>query len=209
MIPLVFFSLLVAAVVLTSAAPLDPVTIRNRARWTWIEADASQLGCVIGGDPPPALVVACGPMFAEHMPRFLLRDSFRGVDHPSLEPQRGQTVCVVEGVVRVVPGGHAVEGASVAIQGYPSLVDRGRPQTVQPGDRTRRVALAVLTDRRIALVGGSGTLDALVAELVDGGAVAAVYLDGGRAAHLVSAERDVFEYSPAERPASWVTIGRG
>lgn len=199
----------ILGVLLFAASPtLDPVVIRARGRWVWFEADASQLGCTIGGDPPTALVVACGPMFEQGLPRFALVDGARGVDHPSLEPLRGQTISVVEGAARASNGGAPSPGASVAVQGYPSLVEEGRPQSVQPGERTRRVALAMLGDRRVALVGGTGTMEQLVSELVSGGATEAVYLDGGRAAHLVGVERDVFEYHRAERPASWVTIGR-
>lgn len=193
----------------SSSSTEDTVRVRvsTRGRATWITAPASELGAVLGGGPPAAPVVACGPMFEHGLPRFTVFDSARNVGVVSAEPTRGQTLCVVGGRVVMVGGGLPVEGASVAIQGYPSLVEQGAPVPVQRGERTRRVALAALAGDVVALVGYTGHMDDFARELAEDGALAALYLDGGRAAHLAAPGRDVFVYSPSERPASWVTLG--
>ena len=109
-----------------------------------------------------------------------------------------------------VPMAVAVRGNVVAVQGYPRLVEGGRTVAVQVGDRTRRTALAVMAGGgdRVALVAFTGTMTDFGRELVDGGALEAVYLDGGRAAHLEVGGDLVVAHDAAERPASWVTLGR-
>ena len=86
------------------------------------------------------------------------------------------------------------------------LVQSARASPVQVGDRTRRVALAVMPGgRRVALVYFTGTMADFGRELVAGGAESAVYLDGGRAAYC-AAGGVVFADFQGERPASWVVF---
>lgn len=188
--------------------------VEVRGAWTWVTAPASGLGCVVGGSGVDALThagpegwVACGPMFDRAGPRYLLVDTVTRTANPSREPSRGVTVCVGEaGTVRAELGaGLDGLGCRVSVQGYPALVFRGRSSTVAPSDDERRVALAVVGDR-VALVAGYGSMAALRDALRAGGARTAVYLDGGRAAHLRSAREIIYEHTDAERPASWILL---
>lgn len=190
---------------------------------TWAVGDPLTLGVVLGGTAGGALAargaawVACGPMFDRAGPRSLLVDRRGGVSWASREPTRGATVAVYAGgVVREVAGSAlpAGEAPAVAVQGYPELVRRAAAVGVAASERERRVALAVLASDagpRVALVGMRyGTMQALGEALVAGGAVEAVYLDGGRAAHLAPAEgAAVLAHTSAEVPRAWITLGRG
>lgn len=195
----------------------------DRHGLAWVVGDPLALGVVLGGTAAGALQargavwVACGPMFNREGPRFLLVDRRGGVDWRSREPTRGATVAVLPGgVVQSVPGSALPAGVApaVAVQGYPELVRRAAAVAVAPADRERRVALAVLASERgprVALVGARYvTMAALVEGLVAGGAAEAVYLDGGRAAHLAPAEgAAVLAHTAAEVPRAWITLGRG
>lgn len=195
---------------------LAPIGVTVHAGWTWVTGAGAGLDVVVGGEAVDALArtgaawVACGSMFDATGPRFLLSDSVTGTGNPSREPTRGATVCVApSGVVTALLGGgpSGAVGCRVAVQGYPVLVWRGAAMGVADSQAERRVCLAVLGDGRVALVGGYGPMGALVAELVAGGAWAAVYLDGGRAAHLAPVEgAAVWEHTAAEVPRAWVTL---
>lgn len=190
---------------------------------TWVVGDPRSLGVVLGGTAGGALAargaawVACGPMFDGRGPRFLLADRRGGVAWASREPTRGATVAVYSsGLVREVAGAAlpAGEAPAVAVQGYPELVRRGAAVAVAESERERRVALAVLASSlgpRVALVAlQRGTMQAFVEALVAGGAVEAVYLDGGRAAHLAPVDgAAVLAHTSAEVPRAWVTLGWG
>lgn len=192
----------------------------ERAGLRWAIDGATTLGVVLGGTPAAALAernawaVACGPMFASGRPRFLLRDP-HGVRVESREPTRGATVLVMSGGQAMAQDGASTGGvlairlgdAPVAVQGYPSLVRGGRVQPVQESARERRVALAILEPSRVALVAGVGTMEAFARALAEGGAREAIYLDGGRAAHLATVTDVAFRHAASETPVSWITIG--
>lgn len=143
-------------------------------------------------------------MWAHGAPRFLLRDSVTGIESPSREPTRGATLSVDRGIASVGPG--ARELGDVAVQGYPALVIDGVAQAVADSDRERRVALVDVDGQRVALVAGYGTMRELVAAVVRRRPRGAIYLDGGRAAHLASGGETVYRFSPSERPISWVLL---
>lgn len=198
----------------SSGAPPSGLELVVRGRATWAFAPAESLGVVLGGEAQQAIAargawaVACGPMFDRQGPQYLVRDDAARADVATRWPSRGATVAVVERLAYVMPGAEALGAAAVAVQGYPRLVEAGRTVAVQAGDRTRRVALAVMAGGRVvALVSFTGTMAGFARELVDGGAVDAVYLDGGRAAHLAAGGVVVFGHG-AERPAAWITLGR-
>lgn len=210
--------LLVAALGASSSAggdgPRSPVEVLERGRAVWVIGPASTLGAVLGGSPSEALAargavaIACGPMFSGGLPENLLRDEGAGVDVPSRFPSRGATVAVVDGLAYVATGAEVLGAAAVAVQGSPELVRRGRLEPVADSPRVRRVALAVMPGgQRVALVSFVGTMADFGRELLEGGAVEAVYLDGGRAAHLQVGAAALVAFDPSERPASWVTLG--
>ena len=185
----------------------SPVEILRRGAAVWVLADAKRLGVVLGGPPPRGLAVACGPMFDGVGPRFALLDAARGVALETRARGLGSVVSVVDGVATLAPGGAPLPGAAVAVQGYPTMVVGGRASPVQSGDRTRRVALAVMRgNRRVALVSFTGTNTDFTRELVEGGAVEAVYLDGGRAAYLAAEGVVLVDYQTPERSASWLVV---
>lgn len=209
---------LVLLVVASPSSPSGPppgVELLVRGRATWALGSASSLGVVLGGDASQALAlrsawaVASGPMFASGRPEYLVRDDAAGVDVATRYPSRGAAVSVVDGLAYVAAGAEVLGSAAVVVQGYPRLVEAGRVVAVADSPRVRRVALAVMEGgARVALVSFTGTMADLARELVDGGAVDAVYLDGGRAAHLEAGGVLVFGFDPAERPAAWIVLGR-
>lgn len=180
--------------------------------WAWVTAPASSLGAVVGGtaqeaiDATGARWIGCGPMFDSRGPEYLVRDSVTGTDHPSRFGQRGVTVCVGADGRAAAHLGVAAVGCRVAVQGYPALVYRGRSVSVAESERARRVALAVVDDHQVALVGGYGTMGELVTVCRARRVRAAVYLDGGRAAHLAGRGETVWEHTESERPAAWIVL---
>lgn len=186
------------------------VQVLRTGRSTWVIAAASRLGAVVGGTPDQlgaVAAVACGPMFSREGPRFALYDPSRHTSNPSREPHHGALIAVVGGRARRLGGTTIPPDASAAVQGYPSLVEASRGTTAHGDERTRRLALAVLSGgAQVALVGFTGTMPDFVAELLHGGAEDAVYLDGGRAAYLAVGQESVFRYDDHERPASWVVL---
>lgn len=199
-----------------SSAPSGPASggvevVSTAAGW-WVVGRASALGLRLGGDapqPPAGGAICSGPMFDGRGLRFAFFDAARGVNVPSRNPGDGQTLAVVGGVARAARGGAIPAGAQVAVQGYPSLVEGGRPVDCQEGERgRRRLAWAVMDGGRVALVGVVGTMWALRAELVRGGAQAAAYLDGGGASQFRAAGgRPDWRHEDRERPAGWVLLG--
>lgn len=197
-----------------SSAPavVGGVEVVSTAAGWWVVGRASGLRLALGGDAPdPAAggAVCAGPMFDSRGLRFAFYDGARGVNVPSRNVGQGQTLAVVGGVSQAARGGAIPAGAAVAVQGYPSLVEGGRPVDCQEGERgRRRLAWAVMDGERVALVGVVGTMWTLRAELVRGGAQAAAYLDGGGAAEFRAAGgRPDWRHEARERPAGWVLLG--
>jgi hypothetical protein len=197
---------------------------------TWVRGPASALGVRLGGTAAEALAtsraVACGPMFNARGALYGLRDAARGVAVESTFPSRGATVVVEAGRARMLDQ-WSPAAAGVAVQGYPALVSRGQPLPVAASPSERRVALAILGDgagetprasgRRGAtsLTLASGTEVALVCGIMDmrafaralaaGGARGAIYLDGGRAAHLETRDNQAMRHGN-ELPAAWIVL---
>lgn len=183
--------------------------VSTAAGW-WVVGRASTLGVVLGGEVPqiPGAAVACGPMFDSRGPRFAVVDDARGVAVASRQRGDGRTLSVTAGRATVTAGGLVPTGATVAVQGYPSLVEGGRPVDCQEGERgRRRLAWALMDGGRVALVGVVGTMWTLRAELVRGGALEAAYLDGGGAAEFTAPGGPAWRHEARERPASWVLLG--
>lgn len=195
-----------------SSAPVaGGVEVVGTAVGWWVVGRASSLRLQLGGAAPqvPAGGAVCsGPMFDGRGLRFAFYDA-RGVHVASRAPGDGRTLAVVEGRARASAGGSIPPGASVAVQGYPSLVEGGRPVDCQEGERgRRRLAWAILDGDRVALVGVVGTMWTLRGELVRGGAREAAYLDGGGAAEFRAAGgRPDWRHEDRERPAGWVLLG--
>jgi hypothetical protein len=192
--------------------PADDGAGELREGLRWVRGPAGALGVVLGGTADAALVtsaaVACGPMYDQAGAEYGLRDAARRVQHDSRNAARGSTVAVSSEGVAVLRPGWAPAGGGVAVQGYPTLVQLGQAVPVRAAPAMRRVALAVMGDgREVALVGGVATMRDFAAALARGGARGAVYLDGGRAAHLATREGAVFRHG-SERPAAWVVLGR-
>lgn len=183
--------------------------VSTAAGW-WVIGRASTLGVVLGGDAPQlaGVAVASGPMFDSRGPERLVLDVARGVRVETRHPTEGRTLAVVEGLARVSSGAGLPAGATVAVQGYPSLVEDGRPVACQEGERgRRRLAWAVMDGSRVALVGVVGTMWTLRAELVRGGAREAAYLDGGGASEFRAPGGPQWRHEARERPAAWVLLG--
>jgi hypothetical protein len=125
---------------------------------------------------------------------YALRDTAAGVAVPSRFPTRGLTVCVVGGLARAVRGGLPLQGSTVAVQGYPSLLESGAnvASEVHDTDTDWRSALAVRSDGRLALCVGRSGMREFAAELLTRGCRQACYLDGGTSTALWqrSGERD-------------------
>lgn len=202
----------------TTAAPPAVVAAADGARvevvstaagW-WVVGRASTLGVVLGGEAPqvPGAAVCSGPMFDARGARFALVDDARGVAVASRARGDGRTLSVTGGRATVTGGGLVPTGATVAVQGYPSLVEDGAAVDCQEGERgRRRLAWAVMDGGRVALVGVVGTMWTLRAELVRGGAREAAYLDGGGAAEFRAPGGPDWRHEARERPAAWVLLG--
>lgn len=179
----------------------------------WVAGDASTLGVVLGGTADDALsrrraaAVGCGPMFDSRGPEYRLRDRAGGVDVASRHPLRGLAIALSAAGTAVAGELGELGESPVVVQGYPTLVRGGRPAPVAASPVVRRVALALLSPSRLALVAGSMTMADFAAALARGGAREATYLDGGRAAHLQTTTRTLAQHG-SERPASWIVLGR-
>lgn len=199
------------AVVPPPAGEGDEGEVREGLRW--VAGPAETLGCVLGGTAAAALAtrgaraVACGPMFDSRGPEYRLRDRAGGVNVPSRHPTRGLAVALSSAGLAVAGELDELADSPVVVQGYPALVRRGTAVPVRASPVTRRVALAVLSSRELALVSGTATMEELAAALARGGAREAAYLDGGRAAHLATATRVLVPHG-SERPAAWIVLGR-
>jgi len=177
---------------------------------------------------PRADAVLDGPMFAtargeggydtfQHgTVEYLLLDAARGVAVPSQHPERGLTVSVRDGVAYVADGASVPAGATVAVQGYPTLVRNGVSvaSTARDTERVGRAALGVFRDGRVVLASGVGAMAAFAERLAALGVRDAVYTDGGGSTGLVVRGPDgVLVGSDADDPdgrrvPSWLVAGR-
>lgn len=141
-------------------------------------------------------LAACGPMFAfdstgRLRPLGVAVDRAAGVELASTQPSHGATVAVVDGRASVSTGATVPQGATVAVQGYPTLVESGRVQVSGQHDQesTQRVAIGVDTTGQIVIAAApSMSMLAFAQWLSTTNVRDAVYLDGGSAAELVSAD---------------------
>ncbi len=127
---------------------------------------------------------------------------------PGVYPDRGMTFSVLgDGSVRVLHGDHAVQGAKVAIQTYPSLVQDGRSVVASSSntDIVWRSALVRLRDGRMAFAVMIATMSSFADALVDAGALDAGYTDGGGSTAAVTV--DGRAGSSEGRPVpSWLVV---
>lgn len=142
------------------------------------------------------------------VPLFLQYDTQRNVSLPGQRPGVGVLIAVVNGAAMASRTIQVPDGASVAVQLYPALVDRGNP--VSPSDSTaeQRAALALLDDGRLAFAIGAMSMPAFAQALIDAGAIYAGYTDGGGSTHLVTPDR-VRGASEQRRVASWLVAEGG
>lgn len=119
--------------------------------------------------------------------KFLLRDITTGLNIPSSVLDQGATVWVKDGVAGGAYGGSAPAGASVAIQGWPSLVVSSTVTATNTGtnsERDTREGIGVTSDGRILVAHVLGTMTDLANRMRDAGATTAAYLDGGSSSQL-------------------------
>jgi hypothetical protein len=98
-------------------------------------------------------------------------------------PSRGASLLIEDGVARAVDGGHVREWsrASVAWQGYPSLIREGRivhNPASDPG-RTTRAGVGVLADGRVFFAAMNDSMHGFTLAGAEVGAVELLYGDGG------------------------------
>lgn len=141
---------------------------------------------------PDVFMAAAAPMYSRTGsfscpgPCTLLFDSRTGVNFPGA-PQvqdSGVTISIVNGQAVAKQGATKVPGATVAVQGWPSLVWNGVP--TRKTNRYSSVAgLGLLRDGNLLyIVGASGSFAELADEFVRHGAVAALYTDASASAAL-------------------------
>lgn len=208
-----------------------------------------QLGLVMHGDGPrvtadvvqdlagKVYAAVDGPMFefasgetrrnyAEYMRatiRFAHYYPLRGIDVPGLEPSRGVSIYVANGIAGAELGrGTRRSGETFRVQTYPSLVvNRTATNGLIDNDRNTRPAIGLLSDGRVFLALGRDIqmpeLAAALAALNLGTTASPVrvtwagYLDGGGSAALYVDE--TLDGNPeaninlrGRRVVSWVTL---
>ena len=194
------------------------------ANFAWLSFAPSQLGLYLGPGSgrtrspvsaaealraSGALAVAPGPMFSgSDTVIYGLRDMAAGIALPSQYPTRGLSLCVVGGVARAVLGGAPLTGSTVAVQGYPSLLQSGvNVQTAeQDAGVDWRAALAVRDDGRMALCVGRAGMHDFAAELLSRGCRQAAYLDGGTSTALWQSSGDRDGSSAPRALPAWVLV---
>jgi Phosphodiester glycosidase len=130
-------------------------------------------------------------------------DTSSGIDVSGSHPGDGATISVVNGTASILSGNQAAPGASVAIQGWPTLVRDGSAVASNDGQLARRAALAIMPDGQLALVSSQPlTLAGFAQALSDAGAVSAVNMDGGGSTSLVTPGA----VAGSRRVASWLAV---
>ena len=118
-------------------------------------------------------------------------DRSAGVELASTQPSHGATVAVVDGRAVFSTGATVPQGAAVAVQGYPTLVEGGQVQVSGQHDQesTGRLAIGIDTQQQVVIAAAPSLAMRPFAQWLSTTNVTdAVYLDGGSAAELVSAD---------------------
>lgn len=164
-----------------------------------------------------ASVALDGPMFSDTGQsfsrfRFRLLDRGAGLDVPSRDPRAGYTLSVVGNVASVAEGSTVAEGATFAVQCYPTLAKDGEraalADTESNNSRVWRAAVALMPTGLVALVVGVATLRAFATALAALGVRWAGYTDGGSSTELRSRLGPRWGYPGAPRVPAWV-VARG
>lgn len=159
-------------------------------------------------DYPDAIAVTAGPMFKGGAnTRFRLLDKGAGLDEASDEPRNGATISVVDDRATMAMHDAISPGATVAVQGYPTLVIAGT--NVASGQSLTSVSgLGILRDGRLlVLLGSAGTLHDLAEAFLARGATNAVYLDAGSSAALLSRSQGYLGVHAAHvRIPTWLVV---
>ena len=156
-----------------------------------------------------------GPMYSSCSPEpcgspdYFLLDRARGIAITGRYPTRGATISVIPGQPAVAMlGNHFAETATIAVQGYPTLVWEGRNDASAAVNTSSvwRAALGIMVDGRLFVAVGHGTMREFAEALRLRGAKFAVYLDGGGSTSLVSRGGTRIGH-PENRPvAEWITV---
>lgn len=166
---------------------------------------------------PGASVALDGPMFTDSGSafsrfRFRLFDQRSGLDLPSREPNAGYTLSVVGDVATVAEGSAVAEGATFAVQCYPTLAKDGVRAALADTDSNRsrvwRAAVALMPSGLVALVVGVASLRAFAAALASLGVRWAGYTDGGSSTDLRTRLGPRWGYPGAPRVPAWI-VARG
>lgn len=108
-------------------------------------------------------------------------DRGKGIDAPTRYPERGLTISVAGDRAYANRGARVQAGASVAVQGYPSMVWQGTNEgsTRNDLDRNERSAFGILRDGRVFIAFAETGIRAMAESLIAMGAEYATYGDGG------------------------------
>ena len=193
---------------------IDLHTVRIDPSWLRVVLPPRPLTAVQAVAQRPKLRgLLAGAMFDARGLQYGALDGASGRLVPSRFPARGITLSVVKGVARAAEGWRPAPGATVAWQGYPTLVRGGRNVASHAIDTERvgRCAVAILAggDLVLATATRAGMWEFAEA-LRAAGAVEAAYSDGGGSTVLLSRDRSApWRWAPdpnlTERPlASFV-----
>lgn len=130
-------------------------------------------------------------------------DPKQNVNASGTHPNTGSTISVVGNRASMLPGDVVAQGADVAIQGWPTLVQGGVPLTIGDTASASRAALAIMQDGQLALVSSASlTLTQFARALQAIGATDAINMDGGGSTALVTPGAAV----GSRRVASWLVV---
>lgn len=172
---------------------------------------------------PKAYAALDGPMFGSACSphgrgpgclQYRLLDRARGLDSPSMYPDRGLTFAV-GGIVsraRVLHGAPEaeIESARVAVQTWPTLVQNGDPSSGSADpEAVGRAALCMLRDGRLAFAAGMGPMGMFARELAGRGVLWAGYTDGGGSTGMLGPGVEIGGNRPVPAwlvavPSSWI-----
>lgn len=155
---------------------------------------------------PQAVAVLDGPMFRIADPAhpdyrryragkidYHVVDRALGIedDGGSATDTRGITLSVLGNAAFVAKGDRVAEGADVAVQLYPSLIENG-VVVASPSvnaDEVWRAGVGLRADGKLILAVGRGTMRWFAEQLAAAGATQAGYTDGGGSTRLETRER--------------------
>lgn len=166
---------------------------------------------------PGASIALDGPMFSDTGAsfsrfRFRLLDRGAALDVASVDPTAGYTLSVVDGVASVAEGARVAEGATFAVQCYPTLAKEGARANLADTESNRsrvwRAAVALMPSGLVALVVGVASLRAFAAALASLGVRWAGYTDGGSSTDLRTRLGPRWGYSGAPKVPAWI-VARG